>query len=75
MEPWRAVDAHNVGVEPQKGAVEVGELQDPDTDPHQREKIDPNLDGSATLEIGIQPHLGVRGKDVLWIRIRDPVLF
>jgi hypothetical protein len=40
MEPWRTVDAHNVGVEAQKGAVEGGELQDPDpdTDPHQREK-------------------------------------
>jgi|688.fasta_scaffold2518210_1 hypothetical protein len=54
----------SVGVEPQKGAVEGGELQDPDTYPHQRDKMDPNLDGSATLSIGIQTHLGVRGKDL-----------
>jgi hypothetical protein len=59
----------------------MSSLEDPATYPHQREKkVDPNLDEPATLEIGIQPHWGIGGKDlynnsVLRIRIRDPVPF
>ncbi len=65
------MDAHNVSLA-QKGAVEGGRrftslliscrilmrIR------IKREKVDPNLDGSATLEIGIQPHLAVRGKSL-----------
>ncbi len=59
MQPWRAVDSHNGGVETQNGAVEGlktngRRFESQDTGPHQSEKSDPD------------PHQVKR-----WIRIRN----
>jgi hypothetical protein len=53
MEPWRAVDAHSVGVEPQKEPWRVVSCRIRIRIRIKGKKVDPNLDGSATLEIGI----------------------